>query len=95
MRPAVAAVTITKPRTFDHLVMMANDIGAYFAGYPAHDEAVGGIANHLRNFWEVRMRHEIISYVARGGDELKPLVREAVLALPRVRADESEDVGEG
>ncbi len=79
----------------DHLVMMANDIGAYFAAYPNHDEAVGGIENHFRNFWEVRMRREIIDYVARGGDELKSIVREAVLALPSVPLDESEDVGEG
>ena len=77
------------------LVTMANDIGAFFAGHPAHDEVVGGIANHLRNFWEARMRREIVSYVAGGGDELKPLVREAVLALAAMPADESEDVGEG
>ncbi len=74
---------------------MANDIGAHFAGYPTHDEAVGAIANHLRNFWEARMRREIVSYVAGGGDELKPLVREAVLTLAAMPADESEDVGEG
>ncbi len=86
-----------EPETIDidHLVMMANDIGAYFAGYPTHDEAVGGIENHLRNFWEARMRREIIDYVARGGDGLKSIVREAVLALPGVPVDESEDVGEG
>jgi formylmethanofuran dehydrogenase subunit D len=84
----------------DHLVMMANDIGAYFAGHPNHDEAVGGIENHLRNFWEARMRREIIDYVASGSDkskseQLMPIVREAVLALPGVAIDESEDVGEG
>jgi formate dehydrogenase major subunit len=79
----------------DHLVMMANDIAAYFVGYPNHEEAVGGIENHLRNFWEARMRREIIDYVAKGGDELQPIVREAVLALPGVAIDESEDVGEG
>ena len=61
-----------------HLIMMANDIGAYFAGYPDQDEAVDGVANHLRNFWEARMRREIVDYVAKGGDELSPLVREAV-----------------
>jgi len=91
-----------EPETMDidHLVMMANDIGAYFAGHPNHDEAVGGIENHLRNFWEARMRREIIDYVASGSDkskseQLMPIVREAVLALPGVAIDESEDVGEG
>lgn len=78
-----------------HLIMMANDIGAYFAGYPNHDETVAGIANHLRNFWELRMRRAIIEYVAAGGDELKPTVREAVLNLTRPAPADSEDVGEG
>jgi hypothetical protein len=41
------------------------------------------------------MRREIIAYVASGGGELKSIVREAVLALPSVPIDESEDVGEG
>jgi formate dehydrogenase subunit delta len=79
----------------NHLVMMANDIGAYFAGYPDHEEAVAGIANHLRNFWDPRMRREIIEYVASGGHELKPMVREAVLSLTRAAPADSEDVGEG
>jgi formate dehydrogenase major subunit len=77
-----------------HLVMMANDIGAYFAGYPTHDEAVEGIANHLRNFWERRMRADIIDYVENGGAELTPLAREAVRAIGATHAVE-EDVGEG
>ena len=78
-----------------HLVMMANDIGAYFAGNPDRDEAVAEIANHLRNFWEARMRRDIIAYVADGGADLKPLVREAVLLLPVVALVDTEDVGEG
>jgi formate dehydrogenase major subunit len=77
------------------LVMMANDIGAYFAGYPDQDEALDGIANHLRNFWEVRMRREIVDYVARGGDELSPLVREAVSIIATESVLDSEEVGEG
>ncbi len=79
----------------NHLIMMANDIGAYFAGYPDHDQAVAGIANHLRNFWDPRMRRDIVEYVAGGGDRLKPMVREAVLALNRAAPADSEDVGEG
>ena len=75
--------------------MMANDIGAYFAGYPGHDQAVEGIANHLRNFWEPRMRRELVAYVANGGGDLKPLVREAVLTMARKSPAGSEDVGDG
>jgi formate dehydrogenase subunit delta len=79
----------------DHLIMMANDIGAYFAGYKDQDEAVDGVANHLRNFWEARMRREIVDYVAKGGDELSPLVREAVAFIATESVVETEETGEG
>lgn len=78
-----------------HLIMMANDIGAYFAGYPSHDEAVDAIANHLRNFWEPRMRRDIVAYVVAGGADLKPIVREAVIAMNEAAPARTEDVGEG
>ena len=75
--------------------MMANDIGAYFAGYPDHEEAAEGVANHLRNFWEARMRREIVDYVAKGGEELSPLVRLAVSFIATESVPDSEEVGEG
>jgi hypothetical protein len=78
-----------------HLIMMANDIGTYFAGYPDQEEAVEGVANHLRNFWEARMRREIVDYVAKGGDGLSPLVSEAVAFIATESVVESEEVGEG
>ena len=52
--------------------MMANDIGAYFAGYSDQEEAVEGVANHLRNFWEARMRREIVDYVGKGRRRAEP-----------------------
>ena len=78
-----------------HLIMMANDIGAYFAGYPDQDEALDGVANHLRNFWEARMRREIVDYVAGGGAQLSPLVREAVAVIATESVPDEEEVGEG
>jgi formate dehydrogenase subunit delta len=75
--------------------MMANDIGAYFAGYADQSEAVEEIANHLRNFWEARMRREIVDYLQNGGNELNPLVREAVSFIATESVPSSEEVGEG
>jgi formate dehydrogenase major subunit len=89
------AIRDTHETDIHHLVMMANDIGAYFAGYSEQDEAVEGVANHLRNFWEARMRREIVDYVAKGGDELSPLVREAVAFIATESIVESDEVGEG
>jgi formate dehydrogenase subunit delta len=64
-----------------HLVKMANEIGVFFEGATDRKEAVTSIAAHLRNFWEPRMRKQIIEY-ARGADgELKDIVKEAVLSL--------------
>jgi formate dehydrogenase subunit delta len=64
-----------------HLASMANEIGEFFESASDHDEAVAAIAQHLKSFWEPRMRREIIAYAAVGGDELTPIVREAVLTL--------------
>ena len=65
-----------------HLIKMANEIGGFFAQMPEREEAVAAIAGHLRNFWEPRMRRELIEYAQRGGAQLTELVRAAVLTLP-------------
>jgi formate dehydrogenase subunit delta len=64
-----------------HLIKMANEIGGFFAQMPDRDEAVSSVATHLKNFWEPRMRHQIIEYAERDGAELDSLVRTAVLSL--------------
>src|SRR5271170_5771980 len=84
-----------QPADIQHLIQMANDIGAYFAGYSDRGEAVEEIANHLRNFWEARMRSEIVDYVENGGDDLSELVREAVSLIATESVPSAEEVGEG
>ena len=67
-----------------HLVKMANDIGAFYEALPDRNEAIGSIATHLKNFWEPRMRREIIDFAKRGAGhdpQLKEIVREAILTL--------------
>ena len=64
-----------------HLVKMANDIGGFFEHMPDHGEAVSSIAMHIKNFWEPRMRRQIIEYAGQDGGALKPIVREAILTL--------------
>ncbi|MBV8773343.1 MAG: formate dehydrogenase subunit delta [Deltaproteobacteria bacterium] len=67
-----------------HLVKMANDIGTFYETLPDRTEAVSSIATHLKNFWEPRMRREIIDHAQRGSEEhprLKDIVREAILTL--------------
>jgi formate dehydrogenase subunit delta len=78
----------------ENLVMMANDIGKFFAAYPSHEEAVVAIEHHLRHFWEPRMRRELIAHVARGGDGLQPIVLEAIDLMKRQTRAEPEDTND-
>ena len=63
------------------LVKMANEIGEFFEQTPDRAEAVNSIATHLRNFWEPRMRRQLIEYVNQGDGDLKEIVRDAVQVL--------------
>jgi formate dehydrogenase subunit delta len=64
----------------DNLIEMANRIGEFFDSMPDHDEAVDGIADHIRRFWEPRMRLAILA--ALGNPEasatMQPIVHEAL-----------------
>jgi formate dehydrogenase subunit delta len=63
-----------------HLAEMANDIGNFFRAQP-HDEAVTGIANHIKSYWTPRMRIKLAAQMQQGGDGLDDLPREALLRL--------------
>lgn len=64
----------------EKLVMMANQIGAFFATQK-HTDAVAAIADHLKKFWEPRMRRQIVAHLDAGGAGLTPSVRDAVARL--------------
>ena len=67
------------------LIIMANQIGSFFESMPDRDEAITGIANHIRASWPPRMRQELKHHIATCGDnELLLIVREA---LPKILAD--------
>lgn len=71
----------------DNLVRMANRIGQFFEAMPDRQEALDGIASHIRKFWEPRMRHELGAAIAAGqAGGLSPLVAEALAARPEVLA---------
>jgi formate dehydrogenase subunit delta len=43
----------------EHLIHMANQIGAYFESEPDRAVASAGVADHLARFWEKRMRQSL------------------------------------
>jgi formate dehydrogenase subunit delta len=62
-----------------NLVNMANRIGQFFESYPDRDEALQGIFNHLRKFWNPRMRQQLLDQMERQSDEaLTPIVLDAI-----------------
>ena len=64
----------------DRLVYMANQIGKFFQSQ-GHEKAVPGIAEHIRKFWDPRMRTSIFAHLDAGGAGLDPFVREAIEKL--------------
>ncbi len=67
----------------DNLVHMANRIGEFFEAMPDRDEAREGVVNHLRRYWEPRMRSALTAHVSQHqGEGLSPLVLEALRARP-------------
>ena len=59
---------------------MANQIAAFFATQLGDDHAER-VAQHLRDFWEPRMRAELKALSASDADQLHPLVLRAVQIL--------------
>src|SRR3569623_1655732 len=64
----------------DRLVYMANQIGTLFRSQ-GHDKAVPGIADHIKKFWDPRMKRAIFAHLAAGGAGLAPNVLEALASL--------------
>ncbi|GBH26213.1 formate dehydrogenase subunit delta [Burkholderia vietnamiensis] len=67
-----------------HLIEMANQIGAFFESMPDRDEALTGIADHIRRFWEPRMRRALLAALddpsSEAGRRAAPIVRDAIAA---------------
>lgn len=65
----------------ERLVAMANDIAAFFEAEADPAAAADSVAQHLRRFWEPRMRREIAEHLQRGGEGLMPLACAGVAQL--------------
>jgi formate dehydrogenase subunit delta len=68
----------------EKLVRMANQIATFFESQP--DGGTEGVAAHINDFWEPRMRAQLLQIIAAGGDGLKPLVLEAAPLIRRPAA---------
>lgn len=60
----------------EKMLTMANQIATFFATQPDADRA-GRVAAHVNDFWEPRMRRQLLDHIAAGGAGLNPLVIDA------------------
>ena len=72
-------------RGLQKLVYMVNQIARFMASKP-HDQGVAGIAGHINDFWEPRMRRHLFQILDAGGVGLDPLVVEAAGLIRRPEA---------
>jgi len=83
-RPAVAGAVIDLQR----LITIANQIGDFFSPYPP-ERAREGLRNHLRTYWDPRMRSALLAHIDAGGDGLDLRVIEGAQQLREKAADKS------
>jgi formate dehydrogenase subunit delta len=66
----------------DLLIKMSNEITAFFVGEHDEEAASTAVANHLRRYWDPRMRKQIIAYYQeRQGAGLVDIAKNAVAQL--------------
>jgi formate dehydrogenase subunit delta len=61
----------------EHLVAMVNEIAAFFTGEEP-GKAAENVANHLRRYWDPRMRRQIVAHASSGGEGLSQVARAGV-----------------
>jgi formate dehydrogenase subunit delta len=64
-----------------NLIDMANRIGEFFDSMPDRDEAIDGVADHIRRFWEPRMRRRLLEALDQpdaAGIQMTAIVKEAL-----------------
>lgn len=59
--------------TNEKMLMMVNQIAIFFTSQPGEDQAQR-VADHINDFWEPRMRQQLLDHLAAGGEGLEPLV---------------------
>lgn len=72
-----------QPDLIDHhaevrakIIRMANQIATFFASKP-HADGVKGVAAHINDFWEPRMRAHLFAIMETDAAALNPLVIDA------------------
>ncbi|MGC1173239.1 formate dehydrogenase subunit delta [Polaromonas sp.] len=63
----------------EHLIKMANQIGDFFEAMPDRVQALEDAAQHIKRFWEPRMRKEFLAHIdSTGASELNETMAQVV-----------------
>ena len=73
----------TPVMAMSRMITMANQIGDFFAPYPPGRRAEG-IRNHLRTYWDPRMREALLHHIDGGGEGLHAHVVEGARLLREI-----------
>jgi formate dehydrogenase subunit delta len=65
----------------ERLIVMANDIAAFFHSAASPDQAVEQVAAHLRLYWHPSMRTQLIAHYRTGGAGLSTVAAGALRSL--------------
>jgi formate dehydrogenase subunit delta len=68
----------------DHLIRLANRIGQFFEAMPNRSAGLDGIADHIRHFWEPRMRRSLLDFLARHPDGRSDQVALSAICLEAI-----------
>jgi formate dehydrogenase subunit delta len=77
--------------SLDKLVYMANQIGKFFASL-GREQAAVGTADHIKKFWDPRMRSAIFAHLEAGGAGLDPVVKTALEQLNAAEQKKRQDL---
>ena len=76
--------------TAQRLVYMANQIATFFKSQP-QDQAVAGTADHIKKFWDPRMRRQILEHIrSTGGEGLSAIALAATRSLAESAANQGK-----
>ena len=63
----------------EQLIKMANQIGSFFEAMPDRAQALEDAAQHIKKFWEPRMRRELLAHLdSVGNAELNETMAQAL-----------------
>jgi formate dehydrogenase subunit delta len=70
----------------DKLIYMANQIAKFFVSQ-GQERAITGTAEHIKKFWDPRMRSHMFAYLQNGGAGLDPVALAAFEQLAKEKVN--------